>query len=68
MMLYVIQYSVLKSAEFIKFAVGATRTQKALYVLIKAFPMLANVITGVRGSMEAGFAATQTLKIGLPSL
>lgn len=41
---------------------------KIIRVLQTSFPMLANVITGVRGAMEAGFTATQTFKIALSGL
>lgn len=45
-----------------------TRLQKITKSLQAAFPMLANVIDGVKLSMEAGFGATNTLKIALSGL
>ena len=45
-----------------------SKLRKIIEVLQTSFPMLANVITGVRGSMEAGFTATQTFKIALSGL
>ena len=45
-----------------------TRLQKVTTTLQTAFPMLANVIDGIKLSMEAGFGATNTLKIALSGL
>lgn len=45
-----------------------SRLNKITTILSAAFPRLAAVIMGVKGSMEAGFTATQTLKIALSGL
>lgn len=60
--------SAYKTLQVKKVLSDLTKTRRIITVLQTAFPMLANVITGVRGSMEAGFTATQTFKVALSGL
>lgn len=60
--------SAYKTLKITKVLSDLTKTRHIITLLQTAFPMLANVITGVRGAMAAGFTATQTFKVALSGL
>lgn len=60
--------SAYKTLKITKVLSDLTKTRRIITLLQTAFPMLANVITGVRGAMAAGFTATQTFKVALSGL